>query len=107
VISYVVNGEQYIAVLAAGTGIPYNPPQGDNLWAFKLGGTAKYTDAAGTVVSGSSEAPTPPPLQLRRPTGNTAASTLVPANTILLARSNGTATLPRTARRRARWFPRH
>jgi quinohemoprotein ethanol dehydrogenase len=92
VISYMVNGEQYIAVLAAGTGIPYNPPTGDNLWAFKLGGTAKYVDPTGNIVSGSSEAPTPAPLTLRRPVGNTAASTIVPANTILLARSNGTAT---------------
>ena len=92
VISYMVNGEQYIGVLAAGTGIPYNPAGGDSLWAFKLGGTALYKDATGAVVSGSSEAPTPAPLTLRRPVGNTAASALVPANTILLARSNGTAT---------------
>ena len=92
VISYMIGGEQYIAVLAAAIGIPYNPAEGDNLWAFKLGGTAKYVNAAGAVVSGSSEAPTPPPLVIRRPVGNTAASTLVPANTILLARSNGTAT---------------
>jgi quinohemoprotein ethanol dehydrogenase len=92
VITYLAGGEQYIAVMAAGTGIPYNPPGGDTLWAFKIGGTAKYKDAAGNIVSGSSEAPTPPPLTIRRPVGNTAASTLVPANTILLARSNGTAT---------------
>jgi len=92
VITYMAGGEQYVAVLAAGTGIPYSPPGGDTLWAFKLGGTAKYKDASGAIVSGSSEAPTPPPLTIRRPVGNTAASTLVPANTILLARSNGTAT---------------
>jgi glucose dehydrogenase/plastocyanin len=92
VITYIAGGEQYVAVLAAGTGIPYSPPGGDTLWAFKLGGAAKYKDASGAIVSGSSEAPTPPPLTIRRPVGNTAASTLVPANTILLARSNGTAT---------------
>ncbi len=92
VITYMAGGEQYVAVLATGTGIPYNPPGGDTLWAFKLGGTAQYKDAAGNVVSASSEAPTPPPLIIRRPVGNTAASALVPANTILLARSNGTAT---------------
>jgi quinohemoprotein ethanol dehydrogenase len=92
VITYMAGGEQYVAVLAAGTGIPYNPPGGDTLWAFKIGGTAKYKDASGAIVSGSSEAPMPPPLTIRRPVGNTAASTLVPANTILLARSNGTAT---------------
>jgi outer membrane protein assembly factor BamB/plastocyanin len=91
-ITYMAGGQQYIAVLATGTGIPYNPPGGDTLWAFKIGGTAQYKDAGGNVVSGSSEAPTPPPLIIRRPVGNTAASALVPANTILLARSNGTAT---------------
>jgi quinohemoprotein ethanol dehydrogenase len=91
-IAYMAGGQQYIAVLATGTGIPYNPPGGDTLWAFKIGGTAQYKDAGGNVVSGSSEAPTPPPLIIRRPVGNTAASALVPANTILLARSNGTAT---------------
>ena len=62
VITYIAGGEQYVAVLATGTGIPYNPPGGDTLWAFKLGGTARYKDASGNVVSGSSEAPTPPPL---------------------------------------------
>jgi plastocyanin len=92
VISYMAGGEQYIALAAFGTSIPYNPPGGDTLWAFKVGGSAQYKDAAGNVVSGSAEAPTPPPLQIRRPVGNTAASTAVPANTILLARSNGTAT---------------
>jgi glucose dehydrogenase/plastocyanin len=92
VITYMAGGQQYIAVLATGTGIPYSPPGGDTLWAFKLGGTAPYLNAAGAVVSGSSEAPSPPPLTIRRPVGNTAASTIVPANTILLARSNGTAT---------------
>jgi glucose dehydrogenase/plastocyanin len=85
--TYTINGEQYIAILAAGTGIPYGNSitEGDMLWAFKLGGTFKS-------ASGSSELPTPAPLNLRRPVGTTAASTLVPANTILLARSNGTAT---------------
>ena len=92
VISYMVGGEQYIAVLAAGTGIPYNPPDGDTLWAFKLGGTWKYKDATGNVASGSSEAPTPAPLVIRRPVGNTAAGVSVPANTIHLARSSGNAT---------------
>jgi quinohemoprotein ethanol dehydrogenase len=94
VISYMAGGEQYIAVLAAGTSIPYNPPGGDTLWAFKLGGNAQYKDAAGNIVSGSSEAPTPPPLIIRRPVGNTAGTGL-PANTIYLARSNATATATR------------
>ena len=86
-VTYTIGSEQYVAVLSAGTGIPYGNSitEGDFLWAFKLGGAYKS-------ASGSSEKPTPAPLAFRRPVGGTAASTLVPANTILLARSNGTAT---------------
>ncbi len=35
--TYEVNGEQYVAVLAAGNSFQLSP-RGDNLWAFKLGG---------------------------------------------------------------------
>jgi PQQ-dependent dehydrogenase (methanol/ethanol family) len=39
-IAYEIDGEQYIAVLAGGNGLPYpDIPRGDHLWAFKLGGT--------------------------------------------------------------------
>lgn len=37
VATYEVNGEQYIAILAAGNNFQVSP-RGDNLWAFKLGG---------------------------------------------------------------------
>ncbi|MEW1843671.1 hypothetical protein AB0392_37480, partial [Nonomuraea angiospora] len=38
-ISYEIDGEQYVAVLAGGNGLPYpDIPRGDHLWAFKLGG---------------------------------------------------------------------
>ena len=39
-ITYEIDGEQYIAVYAGGTGIPYgnSAPRGDKLWAFKVGG---------------------------------------------------------------------
>ncbi|MET7329686.1 PQQ-binding-like beta-propeller repeat protein [Nonomuraea sp. NPDC005650] len=38
-ISYEIDGEQYLAVLAGGNGLPYpDIPRGDHLWAFKLGG---------------------------------------------------------------------
>jgi quinohemoprotein ethanol dehydrogenase len=90
VISYMVNGEQYIGVLAAATGIPYNPAEGDNLWAFKLGGNALYKDAAGNVVSGSSEAPTPTPLTLRRPINAAAVEGSTVNNTVYLARISRT-----------------
>ncbi|MEW2353995.1 PQQ-binding-like beta-propeller repeat protein [Spirillospora sp. NPDC029432] len=39
-VTYEIDGEQYIAVLAGGNGLPYpDIPKGDHLWAFKLGGT--------------------------------------------------------------------
>jgi PQQ-dependent dehydrogenase (methanol/ethanol family) len=38
VITYEVNGEQYVAILAGGNNFNLSQP-GDNLWAFKLGGT--------------------------------------------------------------------
>ena len=82
-ITYAIDGEQYVAIFSGGTGIPYgnSVTEGDSLWAFKLGGTYK-------TASGSSEDPTPAPLVIRRPVGNTAPGA-VPANTIYLARSNG------------------
>jgi len=37
--TYEIDGEQYVAVLAGGNGLPYpDIPRGDHLWAFKLGG---------------------------------------------------------------------
>ncbi|MET0333647.1 MAG: PQQ-binding-like beta-propeller repeat protein, partial [Rhizobacter sp.] len=95
-ISYEINGEQYIATTNMGGGQPYSQGgNGQSVWAFKIGGTAKYytgTRANPTVVSGSSEAPAPLPIaNWRRPVGNTAAG-IVPENEVWLARSNGTAT---------------
>ena len=42
-ISYEIDGEQYIAILAGGEWEPVGPatPYGDHLWAFKLGGTVR------------------------------------------------------------------
>jgi glucose dehydrogenase/plastocyanin len=107
VITYMAGGEQYIAVLATGTGIPYNPPGGDTLWAFKIGGTAQYKDASGNVVSGSSEAPTPGPLVIRRPVGGspTDGSTTTPPNTILLARTSASPTAAKDATSTSAMFP--
>ena len=53
---YELDGEQYLAVYAGGTGIPYgnSAPRGDYLWAFKIGGTV-------------APAPTPTPPDVRRP----------------------------------------
>ncbi|NGN62704.1 PQQ-binding-like beta-propeller repeat protein [Streptomyces sp. A7024] len=45
-ISYEIDGEQYIAVLAGGNGLPFpDIPRGDHLWAFKLGGTVDQAPA--------------------------------------------------------------
>ena len=89
-ITYTIDGEQYVAVFASGTGIPYGNSitEGDSLWAFKLGGSAKYTDAAGNVVSGSSEAPTPAPLDIRRPVSGSAVEGSTVNNTVYLGRNS-------------------
>lgn len=89
VISYLANGEQYIAVAAMGGAQPYAPPgRGDALWAFKVGGKALYTTGPRSnpiVVSGSHEAPAPQPItNLRRPVDNSTWDR-VPPNTIYLA----------------------
>ncbi len=94
-ITYMIDGVQYIAMAAMAGTQPYSQsPNGDTIWVFKLGGKAIYTTGPQSnpvVVSGSSEAPNPKPIPQRRPVDNTA-GTGVPANTIYLARSNGTAT---------------
>jgi glucose dehydrogenase len=95
-ISYEVNGEQYIATTNMAGSQPYSQGgNGQSVWAFKLGGTAKYYTGPRSnpvVVSGSSEAPAPLPIpNWRRPVDNAAAG-IVPANEIWMARSNGTAT---------------
>ena len=60
-IMYEVDGEQYLAVYAGGTGIPYgdSAPRGDFLWAFKLGGDV--APAADPATAGD------PASGLRRP----------------------------------------
>jgi quinohemoprotein ethanol dehydrogenase len=95
VIAYTVDGEQYIATAAMGGNQPYSQAgNGQALWAFKLGGNALYHTGPRSnpnYVSGSSEAPNPPPIaNLRRPANNTSGAGL-PPNTIYLARSNATA----------------
>jgi glucose dehydrogenase len=55
VATYEVNGEQYVAILAGGNSFQLSK-RGDNLWAFKLGGTVKPLPAP----------PEPPTMQ---PTG--------------------------------------
>ncbi|WP_199548142.1 PQQ-binding-like beta-propeller repeat protein [Streptomyces sp. N35] len=45
-VSYEIDGEQYIAVLAGGNGLPFpDIPRGDHLWAFKLGGKVEQAPA--------------------------------------------------------------
>ncbi len=83
-IMYEVDGEQYLAVYAGGTSIPYgnSAPRGDWLWAFKIGGTID-------------EVPAPPPPEIRRPVANdTPVEGSTVDNTVVLARTfnhnNGT-----------------
>ncbi|MCR2816655.1 outer membrane protein assembly factor BamB family protein [Microbacterium jiangjiandongii] len=84
-VTYEVDGEQYIAVFAAGSTNPYggSVTQGDSLWAFKLGGSY-------TADSGSQEGPDTAPLTIRRPVGGSAVAGETVANTVLLARTSRT-----------------
>jgi glucose dehydrogenase/plastocyanin len=85
-VTYEVDGEQYVAVFAAGSTNPYGASvtQGDSLWAFKLGGTY-------TTESGSQEGPDTAPLTIRRPVGGAAVAGETVGDTVLLARSSRTA----------------
>src|SRR6266480_2667662 len=94
-ISYEINDEQYIATTNMAGSQPYaQGGNGDAVWAFKLGGTAKYHTGPRSnpvYVSGSQEAPAPLPIaNWRRPVDNTAPG-IVPPNEIWMARSNGNA----------------
>lgn len=85
-IAYEVDGEQYVAVYAGGTSIPYSDaPRGDFLWAFKVGG--KVPQAA-----------TPTPPQVRRPVSGSAVegAALPNRNTVVLARVPTSANAPGT-----------
>src|SRR5438128_789535 len=95
-ISYEVNGEQYIATTNVAGSQPYSQGNnGQSVFAFKVGGTAKYYTgprSSPVYVTGGSEAPNGTPIPgWRRPTDNTAAG-IVPANEVWMARSNNTAT---------------
>lgn len=87
-ITYEIDGEQYVAVYAGGTGIPYgdSAPRGDYLWAFKIGGTVP-------------PAPTPKPPEVRRPVSGSAVegAALPTPNTVFLARVMGAGNVPGTA----------
>ena len=77
-VTYVIDGEQYLAVFAGGNGLPYNSPRGANLWAFKLGGALPQA-----------KAPAPPPV--RQPVVGATVSGATVANTVLLGRTWNTA----------------
>jgi len=76
-ITYSINGEQYVAVFAGGNSVPYASPTGDNLWAFKIGGTVP-----------PAVTPIAPPT--RQPITATAVNGGTVANTILLGRTTAT-----------------
>jgi PQQ-dependent dehydrogenase (methanol/ethanol family) len=80
-IMYEADGEQYLAVFAGGTGIPYgnSAPRGDFLWAFKIGGTV-------------SEAPAPPPPVVRRPVQGAPVEGSAVGNTVVIGRTYDPAT---------------
>ncbi|OYU77571.1 MAG: hypothetical protein CFE45_30875 [Burkholderiales bacterium PBB5] len=74
-IAYEIDGEQYIAVFAGGSGLPFaDAPRGDYLWAFKLGGTVPPL-------------PAPKPPALRRDVTAAAVEGTLVNNTVVLNRS--------------------
>lgn len=78
---YEIDGEQYLAVYAGGTSIPYgnSAPRGDFLWAFKIGGTLP-------------EAETPEPPVVRRPVSGGPVEGSTVNNTVILGRTYNAAT---------------
>jgi PQQ-dependent dehydrogenase (methanol/ethanol family) len=80
-IMYEVDGEQYLAVYAGGTNIPYgnSAPRGDFLWAFKIGG-------------GVPPAPAPTPPVIRRPVQGGPVDGGAVANTVVIGRTYDAAT---------------
>jgi PQQ-dependent dehydrogenase (methanol/ethanol family) len=80
-VMYEVDGQQYLAVYAGGTGIPYgdSAPRGDFLWAFKIGGPV-------------APAPTPPPPVVRRPVSGGPVEGATVANTVIIGRTYNPAT---------------
>jgi alcohol dehydrogenase (cytochrome c) len=83
-ITYQIDGQQYVAILAQGTGIPYGTggltgvPLGDNLIAFKLGATQVP------------QQPTPKPPAVRRPVSGNPVTGASVGNTVLLGKSSAT-----------------
>ncbi len=84
-ITYAINGEQYVAIATGGSGLPYGNsiPRGSDLWAFKLGGSYRSE-------TGSSEAPAPALVSVRRPVGGNAVEGSTVNNTVYLARTSRT-----------------
>lgn len=84
-VTYEIDGEQYVAVFAAGTTNPYGASvtQGDSLWAFKLGGDY-------VTESGSQEGPLTAPLSIRRPVSGETVDGSTVDDTVLLARADRT-----------------
>ncbi|PZU09548.1 MAG: dehydrogenase [Sphingomonas sp.] len=81
-VAYEAGGQQYVAVLAGGNGLPYNSPKGDHLWAFKIGGTVAPAD------------PPPPPPHRQPITAKEVEGSTI-GNTVILGRiGNGSATPP-------------
>jgi PQQ-dependent dehydrogenase (methanol/ethanol family) len=80
-IMYEVDGQQYLAVYAGGTGIPYgdSAPRGDFLWAFGIGGAV-------------GPAPTPTPPVVRRPVQGGPVEGSAVNNTVVIGRTYNPAT---------------
>jgi PQQ-dependent dehydrogenase (methanol/ethanol family) len=78
-ITYKIDGQQYVAVFAGGNSVPYASQPGDNLWAFKIGGTVP-------------PAATPAPPTTRQPITAAAVNGSAVGNKVLLGRTSATST---------------
>ncbi|HEV7711160.1 MAG TPA: PQQ-binding-like beta-propeller repeat protein [Asanoa sp.] len=80
-IMYKVGNQEYLAVFAGGTSIPYgnSAPRGDFLWAFRIGGDLDPV-------------PAPPPPVIRRPVSGGPVEGAVMANTVVIGRTYNAST---------------
>ena len=66
-----VDGDQYVALLAGGNGLPYSSPRGDHLWAFRLNFGKKKKKKKKRIKKNKEEslppAATPTPPSKRQP----------------------------------------
>lgn len=77
-ITYMVGGQQYVAIFAGGDSVPYDSAFGDSLWVFKRGGTLPQAAA-------------PAQIPVREPVSGVTVTGRTVSNTVVLGRTWDTA----------------